>query len=180
MGTLNSEFEALKRLESEFSTDLSHCDDLKALETIRIKYLGKKGAINQYFKRLAEMPVESRAEWGRELNRLKNSFQQELSTKSSALKKQQQRREFVDVSLPGYHSYVGKRHPLTQILDDIKFIFTSMGFTIEEKVQRLKLTTTTLRLLTYPLIILLGKCTIPFICPGDFFCVLTLHQYRFG
>jgi len=132
MGTLNSEFEALKRLESEFSTDLSHCDDLKALETIRIKYLGKKGTINQYFKRLAEMPVESRAEWGRELNRLKNSFQQELSAKSSALKKQQQRREFVDVSLPGYHSYVGKRHPLTQILDDIKFIFTSMGFTIEE------------------------------------------------
>jgi phenylalanyl-tRNA synthetase alpha chain len=65
------------------------------------------------------------------LNQLKNAFEAAFAEKSAALAKPQDNGDFIDLTLPGIRCRLGARHPLLQVLDEIKSIFVSMGFAIE-------------------------------------------------
>ncbi len=122
----------LKALETQFLSELDSCSDEKRVEEIRIKYLSKKGLLSQKFGLLGKLPSEERPKLGQELNRLKNLFQSNLKEKARQIEVRRAQASKIDITLPGDRDYLGKKHPLLQVLDDIKRIFSEMGFSIEE------------------------------------------------
>ncbi len=122
----------LKELENQFLSELTHCNDSHCIEDIRIHYLSKKGLLSQKFALLGKLPPEERPKLGQELNRLKNLFQSNLKEKAREIEVRRAKASKIDITLPGDRDYLGKKHPLLQVLDDIKRIFAEMGFAIEE------------------------------------------------
>jgi phenylalanyl-tRNA synthetase alpha chain len=121
----------LEQLQNRFDDALHRATDEAALEQVRLVFLVRKGELANYFKRLGELEAAERPRAGERLNQLKNYFEAAFAEKSAALAKPQDDADFVDLTLPGIRRRLGARHPLLQVLDEIKSIFVSMGFTIE-------------------------------------------------
>ena len=68
-------------LDQSFSSALTHADNLKSIEKLRIDYFGKKGSITQALHKLGELPAKERPEWGQKINRLKSDLETKLEKK---------------------------------------------------------------------------------------------------
>ena len=128
--------EELDRLQNEAVISLSQASTEKEISEIRIKYLGKKGSITQILKSLGTLPESERRDMGQRANELKESTEARIEEALSRVRERDRRealeREKIDVTLPGRSIPVGKRHPLTQILDAIIDIFSRLGFEVVE------------------------------------------------
>lgn len=103
------------------------------LEQISSKYLGRKGLITQATAALKDLPRENRPQYGQALNEVKRFIESELERiQEDVFRQEDAAEEMIDMTLPARGQYYGHIHPLTQILDEIKSIFTSMGFAIED------------------------------------------------
>ena len=126
----------IKKLQQDLSEEINEAESTETLEKIRIKYLGKKGLVTKLMRSMGEVPAEQRPEMGQRLNTLKNTAEQLLEEKLEAMKYGAESKrwedEKIDVTLPGRPFPVGRRHPLSEILQEIEQIFTSMGFKIAE------------------------------------------------
>lgn len=125
-----------KLIEAEVSAQIQNASDLKELEAIRVKYMGRKGAIASELQNLAQFPLEQKAIVGKLINDLKSQVAEQLNSKEKALKEQELERQFVrqtlDVTLPGRLPSLGHKHPITQTTDKIKEIFSKMGFQVAD------------------------------------------------
>lgn len=121
----------LDHLKSRFEEALQAATTAEALEKVRLVFLVRKGELAQFFKRLGEAAPADRPRLGERLNQLKTEFEAAFAAKSAALAKPVGEGELLDLTLPGIRRRLGARHPLLQILDEIKSIFVSMGFSIE-------------------------------------------------
>ena len=102
---------------------------LEELEKTRVKYLGKKGSINQLNSLLKEMSLEEKKAFGRELNLLKNEITENINNKKeNYLLQDEDDFNPIDIQLPGRRQRVGKAHPLFVIQNEILTKFNSMGF----------------------------------------------------
>jgi len=124
-------FQKLKQLEKQFKEDLSSIKSPPELEKVRIHYLSRKGAVADLFMDLKNAAESDRPALGKKLNDLKNSFGRALEA-AQVRWQGDARNDQLDLSLPGRKPFVGRKHPLTKILDEIKLIFTGMGFVIED------------------------------------------------
>lgn len=126
----------LERLQSEVVISISQASTEKEISEIRVKYLGKKGSITQVLKSLGTLPESERREVGQRANQLKESTEAKIEETLLQIQERERRealeREKIDVTLPGRRIPVGKRHPLTQILDEIIDIFSRLGFEVVE------------------------------------------------
>ena len=126
----------LERLQSEVVISISQASTEKEISEIRVKYLGKKGSITQILKSLGTLPESERREVGQRANQLKESTEAKIEETLLQIQERERRealeREKIDVTLPGRRIPVGKRHPLTQILDEIIDIFSRLGFEVVE------------------------------------------------
>ncbi|HHT9159853.1 MAG TPA: phenylalanine--tRNA ligase subunit alpha [Candidatus Brocadiaceae bacterium] len=105
----------------------------KDAEQLKMKYLGRKGVINDLMKIIPTLPSEQRASFGQQINSLKidiTNIVEELIKKFSSEAIPKLKKEIFDVTLPGKRPLVGKRHPLTQTIDDIKEVFARLGFDV--------------------------------------------------
>ncbi|KPK62241.1 hypothetical protein AMJ83_11390 [candidate division WOR_3 bacterium SM23_42] len=119
----------LNKLENEIRKSLEQARDTATLEEIRIKYLGRKGAINRLFKELTHMSLEEKKAYGEAINDLKSKVTAELNL---ALQKFMDKSEGkFELLLPGKMPPLGHFHPLSKVFDDIVTFFKSHGFTIE-------------------------------------------------
>ena len=114
-------------------------EDIKAvstpqeLETFRLKYLGKKGLVPQIFSSLPEVPAQDKAAVGKGANDLR-------SLVSRLIEEGRQRVSApvdsavasFDISLPGITGEMGRRHVLTQTIEEICGIFEKLGFVVQE------------------------------------------------
>ncbi|HSH52300.1 MAG TPA: phenylalanine--tRNA ligase subunit alpha [Bacteroidales bacterium] len=107
-------------------------DNIEEIEAFRIKYLGKKGIINDLFAAFKNVPRENKKEIGQKLNELKISLQEKINELKSALEEKSETHSEVDLSLPGDPVTTGTRHPLSVIRNEIIDIFKRLGFTISE------------------------------------------------
>jgi len=123
-------------IKGEFLRALDSVSSTSELEEIRVRYLGKKGILTERLRLLGSMPSEERAAFGKEINELKEFISDAISKKRALLKEAELRgrlsKEFIDITLPGRYVLPGRAHPISQCLEDIIEIFTSMGFGIEE------------------------------------------------
>ncbi len=123
--------EKIQQIKSEFEKEAGQVKDVQAFEALRVKYLGRKGLVQGLFKQMKDIAPEDRPQFGKLINELK----QFVETRINELKPQfaqRKRKETLDLSLPGRRPPVGKKHPLTQVLDDIKRFFLGLGFTIAD------------------------------------------------
>ena len=126
--------ERLKQIQDQALSEISSSGaSLEAIETIRIKYLGRKGIITELFKKMAEVPAAERAEVGSLVNLLKNKVTKALDEKASSLSGAEDGRgEKIDITLPGISAPLGKLHPITKTISEICGIFISLGFKVVE------------------------------------------------
>ena len=103
--------------------------DLKILEEIRIKYLGKNGLVINLFEELKSVPKEEKPSLGKALNSLRDQITSKISELKQNLTLQlEKEKSYLDLSLPGRNKQLGSNHLLTQTLNEIKSIFRSLGF----------------------------------------------------
>lgn len=126
----------LEEVRSSAERLLSDAKDLQMLESLRVKFLGKKGEVTAILKQMGGLSSEERPKIGQLANQVRFYIEKELENRASDLKedalKRQLERERLDVTLPGVRQELGARHPLSIVLDEIKEIFIGMGFTIAE------------------------------------------------
>ncbi len=126
--------QALEQIKTAAVEALEKCDNLKALEELKVKYLGKKGELTAILKQMGKLSAEERPVIGQLANEVRSTIEEEVKTRTAALKEkeleEQLAAEKIDVTMPGKKFQVGKKHPLTLVMDEIKEIFLGMGFDV--------------------------------------------------
>ena len=128
--------EKLAAIRSAAISALENSKVLSELEELRIQYLGKKGELTTVMKGMGNLSAEERPIIGQIANEVRSKIEAALEEKRAALEKAAAdariQKETIDVTMPGRKNSMGKRHPLTIVLDDLKDIFMGMGFTVAE------------------------------------------------
>ena len=126
--------EQLQKIKEQAAAELSALTDGKALEDLRVKFLGKKGELTAILKQMGGLSAEERPVMGQLANDVRAALENAISEKAAALKaavmEKQLAREAIDVTMPGVRRESGKRHPLNIVLEDLKGIFRGMGYTV--------------------------------------------------
>lgn len=108
-------------------------DNLEAVEDFRIKYLGKKGVLNQYFAAFKSIPPEQKKDFGQTINLLKNKATERVNTLKDNLGKQQKTtQKYGDLTRPAERMELGARHPISIVKNQIIEIFSRIGFNVSE------------------------------------------------
>ena len=106
---------------------------LEELEVFRIKFLGKKGLLNDLFASFKEVPNEQKKDFGQAINKLKNVAQEKVSSLKASLENTLNEASlFGDLSRPGEPFNVGARHPISLVKNQIIDIFSRIGFNVSE------------------------------------------------
>ncbi len=126
----------LQNIKEQAAEALSKAADSKTLEALRVKYLGKKGELTAILKQMGKLSAEERPKVGQLANEVRAGIEQIIEERSAAIKQAvldaRLQAERVDVTMPGKAAPIGKAHPLTKVLDEVKEIFLGMGFSISE------------------------------------------------
>ncbi|MFN3134436.1 MAG: phenylalanine--tRNA ligase subunit alpha [Candidatus Kryptonium sp.] len=121
----------IEEVKKKFLEEIESVKDEKHLEEFRVKYLGRRGIIQTLFDKLKEVPREERPAIGKLLNDLKELAQAKFEEQKRKIESSKRKvKELVDLTIPGRFKYTGRKHPLTQTLEEIKKIFVAMGFEI--------------------------------------------------
>ena len=102
------------------------------LEALRIKYLSKKGAINELMADFRNVPAEQKKEVGMRLNELKNKAQEKIAALKEQFESQDTGCDDIDLTRSAYPIELGTRHPLSIVRNEIIDIFARMGFNIAD------------------------------------------------
>ncbi len=125
----------LDSLKEQFENDLAKVNNTHELESLRIKYLGKKGPLQALMVELKKCSPDLRPAFGKKINQLKETIADQLKNCKEVLSQQEQasalQNEVIDITLPGKRSSIGRKHPIQQMIDEVLDILISMGFTVE-------------------------------------------------
>ena len=102
------------------------------LESLRLKYLSKKGAINDLMADFRNVPADQKREVGQKLNELKNLAQEKINSLKEAFEAQQAVAEKPDLTRTAYPIELGTRHPLNIVKNEIIEIFSRLGFVLAD------------------------------------------------
>lgn len=127
---------ALNTIQEQAAQALTAVSDPKLLEELRVKYLGKKGELTAILKKMGSLSPEDRPKVGQRANEVRSAIEQLIEQKATEIKAAMQQKklesEHLDVTMPGKTRPLGKAHPLTKVLDEVKEIFLGMGFSVAE------------------------------------------------
>ena len=126
--------ELLQKLHDVAMQAILETEDVDSLESLRVKYLGKKGELTGILRQMGRLSAEERPAMGQLANQLRAEIEETLETRRAALNEARLEmkllQETVDVTLPGKKQPQGHKHPMYSVLDQIKDIFIGMGFEI--------------------------------------------------
>ena len=121
--------DSIESVKNDFLTEFASINDSTGSESIRQKYLGRNGLVTNLFKELGRASNDDRPVFGQLLNQLKNELSEKINSIQSG-NKTDSNNEFVDIALPGKLYASGSTHILEQTFNDIKKIFSDIGFSI--------------------------------------------------
>ena len=128
--------EQLEKIEALAKQELASCTEIKALDDLRIKFLGKKGELTAILKQMGKLSAEERPVFGQLGIKVRADIEEALGSKLASLKADAQAaklaEEKIDITLPGRQAPFGKLHPLTKVENEIREIFIGMGFNIAD------------------------------------------------
>lgn len=105
----------------------------EAVEGFRIKYLGKKGLLNDFFAEFKNVPNEQKKEFGQTINKLKKAAEEKVASIKNSLEKVSDETGILgDLTRPGEDMNLGARHPISIVKNQIIDIFSRIGFNVSE------------------------------------------------
>ena len=124
----------LETLLEEAQAAVDGAADLRALDDVRVEYLGKSGVFTEQLKGLGKLPKEERPAAGQAINKAKQAMQKAIEARKTALETaalaERLAAERIDVSLPGRGTGSGGLHPVTRTMQRIQEIFGGAGFEV--------------------------------------------------
>jgi len=124
------------KLLSEAQAAIAAAADLRTLDEVRVRFLGKKGEVTALLKGLGRLSEEERPAAGKRINEIKQQIQAALEQRRQELEQEaldaRLAAETVDVTLPGRGQQPGGLHPVTQVLLEIEHLFGGMGFIVAD------------------------------------------------
>jgi phenylalanyl-tRNA synthetase alpha chain len=130
---MKSQLEAWQR---DVESTLPTLDEVKNIDQLRVKYLGKKGLITQAVREIGKLAPSERPLLGKLVNEVKATIEQLITTRLAEVQAQQLQQTLLsrelDVSLPGRLPGRGYLHPLTQVLEEVEEIFRGLGFRVAD------------------------------------------------
>ncbi len=127
--------ESWKKESAHAPVSVSKASTLEELESVRLRFLGRKGSLTLLLKSLKDLPLEERRRLGGGANEFKEKLEQSIDARRRQLEREGSERRLskgVDVTLPGSAAPAGRLHPLTQIEAEIASIFERLGFSWAE------------------------------------------------
>lgn len=126
----------LLSLRQAFLAEIDTVSEIAELQQLKAKYSGRKGLVTAQMKALSSVPPQQKPAFGKAVNDLRDFVEQTLDQKELFFRDTEKQKrllsEKIDITLPGKPCLPGKTHPLNKVLDEIKNIFVSMGFSIQE------------------------------------------------
>jgi phenylalanyl-tRNA synthetase alpha chain len=108
-------------------------DNKEQLEAFRIKYLGSKGLLKDFFAEFKNVPNEQKKEFGQVINELKTSAEEKVKNIQDALEnKEEAKGIYGDTTRPGEAMNIGSRHPISIVKNQMIAIFSTIGFNVSE------------------------------------------------
>ena len=124
----------INRIETEALEKIKKTKDLKNLNELKTRYLGKKSELSLTLKQIGTKKKKKRKDIGKLVNETFNRLKEKFLEKTEKIKEEELERrlekEKIDITLPGENFYIGRKHPLTIVLEEINEIFVSMGYQI--------------------------------------------------
>jgi phenylalanyl-tRNA synthetase alpha chain len=99
------------------------------LETFKLKFLVKKGLVNQLVQEFKDLPGEEKKKWGKDLNIVKQKVEGIFKSAQEKLIEVTENSENQQM-LPGYFSEIGSRHPISSVVEEMTEIFSRLGFSV--------------------------------------------------
>lgn len=128
--------ERLQALRAEALEKLQQVKDANNLNELRVKFLGKKGALTEILRGMGSLSAEERPLIGQVANEVRGAIEQFIEEKQAAFQREETERrlqaETIDVTLPGRPMAQGAVHPLQKVIQEIEDIFIGMGYTVAE------------------------------------------------
>jgi phenylalanyl-tRNA synthetase alpha chain len=128
--------EQLNSIRLKAEEELSAVGTISELESIRVKYLGKKGELTLVLRGMGALTPEERPIIGQLANEIRTLIESKIDGVNKELADKERsirlNSEVIDVTMPGKRRMMGKKHPLSIVLDQIKEVFIGMGYEIAE------------------------------------------------
>ena len=126
--------EKLEQILKNAQSEIEKCDDVKSLDEVRVKYLGKQGELTSILRNMKEIPPEERKMVGMLANSVREQVEKALGDKNSMLEEEalaeRMEKEKIDITMPGIGVKRGALHPLTRFNNKFMDICVEMGFTV--------------------------------------------------
>ena len=126
--------EMMQKLRDAALRAILESEDVDSLESLRVRYLGKKGELTGILRQMGKLSAEERPQMGQLANQLRAEIEETIETRRKALNEAMLEmkllQETVDVTMPSEKQQLGHKHPMYNVLDQIKDIFIGMGFEI--------------------------------------------------
>ncbi len=124
----------LEQLRDDALRDIESARDEQALESVRVKFLGRNGGISMWGEQMKTLAKEEKPIVGKLLNEARNAVTAALEARAEKFRSQKEGEALanIDISLPGTPHEIGSLHPLTQMLDRAIAIFRRMGFAVAD------------------------------------------------
>lgn len=124
--------EALEKIRSEALAAIAAAQESAALESLRVRYSGKKGELTGILKMMGKLSAEERPKIGQLANDVRAALEAAFTARAAELADRalaaQLKSEAVDVTVPAAPISVGHQHPLTIVINEVRTIFEAMGF----------------------------------------------------
>ena len=128
--------EQIEEIKKNSMKEIEKAEDLKVLQEIKVKYLGKKGELTQVLRGMGKLSNDERPIIGKLVNEVRDILEEEFNKKEEKLKSEElQKRletENIDVTEPSKKTELGSIHPITQIIKEVEEIFLGMGYQIAD------------------------------------------------
>lgn len=127
--------ESIQKIKEEFQQALASSSTSDEVQQIKVRFLGKKGPLQDLMKSLKDVSKEERPLAGKRINDLKEELSTSIQnhfdtlfTKEENIKLEKER---IDISLPGKRNFTGRAHPITKVIEEILDIFKELGFSTQ-------------------------------------------------
>ena len=128
--------EQLAKIRAAALEAIADSNAAAALDSVRVKYLGKKGELTSVLKQMGKLSAEERPVIGQIANEVRETLTKAIADQQAKLAEKaleaKLASETLDVSIPGIKTQLGHRHPVNQVIDMVTEIFLGMGFTRAE------------------------------------------------
>ncbi|MCR4886331.1 MAG: phenylalanine--tRNA ligase subunit alpha [Clostridiales bacterium] len=128
--------ENLAQIGEELKRELENTDGLQAIDSLRVRVLGKKGSLTALLRGMGALSPEERPKMGQLINEAREKFTALLDEKQKEFARREKearlRKEAIDVTEPRDLPPIGAEHPMNLVLKEVLDCFTSMGFSVAE------------------------------------------------